>query len=55
VITRMVYDLRTTKYINRRKTEGLTKKKEAVRCLRRYVAREVYGLLPREQLGLDSP
>jgi hypothetical protein len=36
------------------KKEGLTKK-EAVRCLKRYVAREVYGLLPREKLGLDSP
>jgi hypothetical protein len=26
-----------------------------VRCLKRYVAREVYGLLPHEKLGLDSP
>ena len=50
----MVYDPRTTEYIDRRRTEGLTKK-ESVRCLKRYVAREVYGLLPREQLGLDSP
>ena len=33
---------------------GLTKK-EAVRCLKRYVAREVYGLLPHEKLGLDNP
>ena len=54
VITRMVYDPRTTEYIDRRRTEGLTKK-EAVRCLKRYVAREVYGLLPRGKLGLDSP
>ena len=54
VITRMVYDPRTTEHIDRRRTEGLTKK-EAVRCLKRYVAREVYGLLPREKLGLDSP
>jgi transposase len=54
VLTRMVYDQRTTEYIDRRKTEGLTKK-EAVRCLKRYVAREVYGLLPREKLGLDNP
>ena len=37
VITRMVYDPRTTEYIDRRRTEGLTKK-EAVRCLKRYVA-----------------
>ena len=54
VITRMVYDQRTTEYINRRRTEDLTKK-EAVRCLKRYVAREVYGLLPHEKLGLDNP
>ena len=43
----MVYDPRTTEYIDRRTKDGLTKK-EAVRCLKRYVAREVYGLLPRE-------
>jgi len=54
VITRMVYDPRTTEYINRRTKEGLTKK-EAVRCLKRYVAREVFTLLPHEKLGLDSP
>ena len=54
VLTRMVYDPRTNAYIDRRKTEGLTKK-EAVRCLKRYVAREVYALLPHEKLGLDSP
>ena len=54
VITRMVYDPRTTEYIARRKTEGLTKK-EAVRCLKRYIAREVYGLLPHDKLGVDSP
>ena len=54
VITRMVYDPRTTEYIDRRRQEGLTKK-EAVRCLKRYVAREVYNLLPHEKLALDSP
>jgi transposase len=54
VITRMVYDPRTTEYIERRTNEGLTKK-EAVRCLKRYIAREVYGLLPHQKLGLDSP
>ena len=50
VITRMVYDPRTTEYIDRRRKEGLTKKK-TVRCFKRYVAREVYGLLPHEKLG----
>jgi len=54
VITRMVYDPRTAEYIDRRTKEGLTKK-EAVRCLKRYVAREVFSLLPHEKLGLDSP
>ena len=54
VLTRMVYDPRTTEYIARRRQEGLTKK-EAVRCLKRYVAREVFSLLPHEKLGLDSP
>jgi hypothetical protein len=34
--------------------QGLTKR-EAVRCLKRYIAREVYGLLPRDDLALDSP
>jgi transposase len=54
VLTRMVYDPRTMEYFNRRTKEGLTKK-EAMRCLKRYVAREVYALLPREQVTLDSP
>jgi len=54
VITRMVYDPRTTEYIDRRTKEGLTKK-EAMRCLKRYVAREVFSLLPHDKLGLDSP
>lgn len=50
----MVYDSRTTEYIQRRTQDGLTKK-EAVRCLKRYIAREVYNLLPHENLGVDSP
>ena len=54
VITRMVYDPRTTAYIERRMKEGLTKK-EAFRCLKRYIAREVYNALPRPELALDGP
>ena len=54
VLTRMVYDPRTTEYIARRRNDGLTKK-EAIRCLKRYVAREVFSLLPHDKLGLDSP
>jgi transposase len=54
VITRMVCDPRTRDYIERRTKDGLTKK-EAFRCLKRYVAREVYACLPRAQLALDDP
>ncbi len=54
VITRMVYDPRTRDYIERRTNEGLTKK-EAFRCLKRYIAREVFNALPRPELALDSP
>ena len=54
VLTRMVCDPRTRHYIERRIKEGRTKK-EAVRCLKRYVAREVYQQLPRPGLPLDSP
>lgn len=54
VLTRMVCDPRTRAYIDRRMSEGLTKK-EAVRCLKRYVAREIYNHLPRPQPALDNP
>jgi transposase len=54
VITRMVYDPRTRDYIERRTKDGLTKK-EAFRCLKRYIAREVYNALPRPELALDGP
>jgi transposase len=54
VITRMVHDARTRDYIHRRTKEGLTKK-EAFRCLKRYIAREAYNCLPRNQLALDDP
>ena len=54
VITRMVCDPRTRDYIERRMKEGLSKK-EAFRCLKRFIAREVYNHLPRQQLALDSP
>ena len=54
VVTRMVYDPRTCEYLDRRTKEGLTKK-EAFRCLKRYIAREVYNHLPPQQLAVDSP
>lgn len=44
VMTRMLYDPRTQTYVKRRTAEGKTTK-EIVRCLKRYVAREVYKSL----------
>lgn len=41
VICRLRWDQRTRDYMHRRTTEGLTKK-EIIRCLKRYVAREIY-------------
>jgi len=45
VLTRMVCDPRTQHYFERRIKDGKTKK-EAMRCLKRYVAREIYKQLP---------
>jgi len=50
VLTRLVYDPRTRDYLQRRTAEGLSKK-ETIRCLKRYVAREVFNQLPRERLA----
>ncbi len=44
VITRLASDPRTRHYVERRCKEGLTKT-EAIRCLKRYVAREVFYYL----------
>jgi len=44
VITRMSSHPPTRRYVERRSTQGLTKK-EIIRCLKRYVAREVYPRL----------
>jgi transposase len=54
VFTRMVKDPRTKHYIERRMKDGKTKK-ETMRCLKRYVAREVFAQLPRSELALDNP
>jgi transposase len=46
VLTRMSFEPRTRAYVERRSEEGLSKL-EIIRCLKRYVAREVYPhLLP---------
>ena len=46
VFTRMGHDPRTRVYVERRTEEGLTKR-EIMRVLKRYVARETYRILPR--------
>jgi transposase len=52
VITRLSYDPDTRRYVQRRCAEGKTKT-EAIRCLKRYIARELYACLPQQRL-LDS-
>ncbi|WP_419584169.1 transposase [Streptomyces caniscabiei] len=44
VIARPRRDTRTRSYVERRVTEGKTRR-EAIRCLKRYVAREIYQAL----------
>ena len=49
VMTRMSKQPATQAYVDRRIHEGLTKT-EIIRCLKRYVAREIFNALPRELL-----
>ncbi|WP_344585431.1 IS110 family transposase, partial [Streptomyces lunalinharesii] len=44
VLTRLRWDPRTQVYYERRVMEGKTRR-EIIRCLKRYVAREIYGLV----------
>jgi len=44
VLSRLRWDARPRDYVQRRITEGKTKR-EAIRCLKRYVAREIYQLI----------
>ncbi|MGW5466071.1 IS110 family transposase [Streptomyces sp. NPDC003996] len=53
VLVRMRYDQRTRDYVARRTTEGMTKK-DIIRCLKRFVAREVYQHLPRPRLTTNQ-
>ena len=50
-LTRSRCDPRTRDYLDRRATQGLTRR-EAIRCVKRYVAREIYNLV--RQLNLIS-
>jgi transposase len=49
---RMSHDERTRTYVARRTKEGKTKK-EIIRCLKRYIAREIYRILA--SLSLNKP
>jgi transposase len=52
VLTRLRHDPRTRAYAERRTAEGLSKK-EIIRCLKRYVAREVYDALTHTRNDLE--
>lgn len=52
-VCRLRYCSKTRAYAERRTTEGKTKK-EIIRCLKRYIAREVHASL-RSDLRLSSP
>jgi transposase len=52
VLSRLRYDQQTKDYMARRIKEGKSKK-EAIRCLKRYVAREVFAAL--HQMSQDTP
>lgn len=47
-IVRMRHHEPTRAYVERRTAEGLTKR-EIIRCLKRYIAREIHAKLPRPE------
>ena len=53
VLGRLRYDSRTRAYAARRTTEGLSKP-EIIRCLKRYVAREIFTILTARTAGDQS-
>ncbi|BCJ51548.1 IS110 family transposase [Actinoplanes sp. NBRC 14428] len=53
VLCRLRWDPRTRDYMQRRTQEGMSKK-EIIRCLKRYVARELYQLITTNDLELAA-
>ncbi|HEX9771125.1 MAG TPA: IS110 family transposase [Kiloniellales bacterium] len=53
VLCRLRWDPRTRDYMQRRTKDGLSKK-EIIRCLKRYVARELYQLITSKDLELAA-
>ena len=47
------FELRTQAYMRRRTAEGMSKR-EVIRCLKRYVAREVYSAILKPAQILDK-
>ena len=54
VVVRLRHDERTQAYMRRRTTEGMSKA-EVIRCLKRYVAREVFSVLRNSALSHSTP
>ena len=54
VIVRLRHDGRTREYMRRRTGEGMSKT-EVIRCLKRYVAREVFAALRNQSGMVDRP
>jgi transposase len=52
-VVRMRWDERTRAYVQRRSAEGKTKP-EIIRCLKRYICREVYRILAASREGLGA-
>jgi hypothetical protein len=53
VLCRLRWDHRTRKYMQRRTKDGLSKN-EIIRCLKRYIARELYQLITTNDLQPTS-
>jgi transposase len=53
-IVRMRHHQPTRDYVERRTAEGLSKR-EIIRCLKRYIAREIYANLPRPAIEQPAP
>ena len=51
-IVRLRHHQPTRDYVQRRTAEGLSKR-EIIRCLKRYIAREIYANLPRPHAAAD--
>ncbi|WP_370270324.1 transposase [Streptomyces sp. V4I8] len=54
ILSRLRWDHRTQNYLQRRLTEGKTRR-EIIRCLKRYIAREIYRLIVPTRQATDHP